>query len=114
MNLSASIVCFIAVAALSTTAHAAVQNYNCNSTSCSYRFQMKKLGTREFRGQCYGTRPNYSEGGRVQCTAGQKPMTCTVTATPPNPMRYYSCSCTNWSVGKKIDAKISIKCQPRE
>lgn len=104
--------CVLATSFVATASYAAYTSYNCTSSTCNWRYTQKPMGTREYRVQCNGTIPDiHRESSASKCTAGEKPMTCTITVgknTGSN--RYETCSCTNWSMTKKRDAKISVNC----
>lgn len=94
---------------VTTAVDAAVSDYNCKSSVCNYRHTQKPMGTRSYSGICSGAAaPNYKS---MKCTAGEKPMTCTFTVTGGTADEISGgCDCTNWSMTKKRDAKITINC----
>lgn len=110
MKTSAFLLGFLALAMATNTVEAN-SKYNCTSTHCDYRYTQKAMGTHSYSGQCNGNVMNL-DAGKMSCVAGEKPMTCTNTFYQPVGSKSgpASCTCTNWSMTKKRDAKISISC----
>ncbi len=109
MKFSALILSCAALVATNIPANSAVTKYDCKSEQCNYRYSQKPMGTREYWSQCVGKNIDYTRhAGRASCQSSVKPMTCTVSISKWS--GYDSCSCTNWSLTKKVDAKISIHC----
>ena len=111
MKAVSSLLAVISVVFFSSSALSAVKWYDCNYSACHYQFELRKLGTREFRGQCNGEQPPVKDWANgMDCSGrGAPAVTCTVTLSPLV-HKYSTCSCTNWNATKKNNANIEIRC----
>ncbi len=89
----------------------ATKQLHCSTTKCTYTEQLNKDGTTSFQGYCDGTSYVTEENSEMDCHP-VKGMTCmgnyfvNIDANHP----YWSCTCTNWSATKKLNATIDLLC----
>lgn len=81
--------------------------------SCSYSYELKKLGTKEFRAYCDHDVEGRTVDPYIENVHRDKNVTCTATFhsfTGPNKAGYKSKSCTNWNAAHKRSVSMSVKC----
>ncbi len=84
---------------------------------CKFKFKLKPLQTKEFRGHCEYTDKNgktSTDKPRNQdCNKNNSANSCTGTwdkASATASSDYLSCSCTNWDVTTSHNVKVMINC----
>ena len=89
-----------------------VSTYQC-SPDCNVVFQLKKLGTHEFRSQCWNASESQWDAPPLnkdaKCSPDDKGVTCTITVILRG-ADYSSCSCTNWNSAQKKNARLKVRC----
>lgn len=116
--------CFLLFGALivaSSQVHASPVRWTCNcdpgsteimaSCSCPYSYQLKKLGTKEFRAYCGHAVKDRTVAPSYENVHRDKNVTCTVAFHSPSKPGYLSKSCTNWNATHKRSVSMSIKCE---
>ena len=115
------------VTPLSLTAHAGGDTYkrvvcaeadydDVKKKKCQFKFKLKKLQTKEFRGHCEYVRNEKTvvEKPRNQkCQKNNSANSCTGTIDGEGGgfgLGYMSCSCTNWDITTSHNVKVLINC----
>lgn len=80
---------------------------------CLFKFKLKKLQTKEFRGHCADASGNTSKPKNQDCRKNNSANSYTTTFDPSQATAssgYLSCSCTNWYVTNSHNVKVMINC----
>lgn len=93
-------------------------DYNeAGSKKCLFKFKLKKLQTKEFRGHCSyvdssGATKTYQPKAQ-DCRENNKANSCTAAIDPTGvdpTKKYMSCSCTNWDVTTSHNVRLMVNC----